>query len=260
MTDNLILSDLIVSGEAPLGMLIKTSLVDFPSHVSGVIFLHGCNLRCPYCYNVELITGSPTNPEYTTFQQLQNHLEKRKSVLSGLVISGGEALLHPYLPHIIKMAKQLGYKIKIDTNGTVPEKLEALLQDEELRPDFIALDIKTSPKNYYKLLGRKSLDEKSEMINPNILAEKIIKSVNLLKDFPSEKREFRTVLVPSLITKDDIIEIGQILPKDASWQFAVFRNENCLDPSYNKLSPYTDKEMQNLVELAKTFIPNSNLR
>lgn len=255
MTEN----NFIISGETPLGMLIKTSLVDFPSHVSGVIFLHGCNLRCPYCYNVELITGSSTNPQYTTFQQLQNHLEKRKSVLSGLVISGGEALLNPHLPHIIKMAKQLGYKIKIDTNGTLPEKLEALLQDDELRPDFIALDIKTSPKNYYKLLGMNS-KEKSEVINTNILAEKIIKTINLLKNLPTETREFRTVLVPSLITKDDIMEIGQILPKDASWQFAVFRNENCLNPSYNNLSPYTDKEMKSLVELAKTYIPGSTLR
>lgn len=238
-----------------IGVLIKTTAVDFPSVLAASVFLTGCNLRCPYCYNKALVTNQLSSEEGVTLEEVINHLEKRKNVLKGLVISGGEALLSPHLESLIKEAKNLGYKIKIDTNGTLPFLLEKLIQNTELCPDFIAMDIKTSLEKTGLLMPFCDNPEQIYKIQ-----ESIKESIKILSNFPTEKREFRTVLVPPLVNKSDIEKISKLLPKDASWQFAQFRNENCLDSNYNKISPYIEKDALELVQYAKTFIPKANLR
>lgn len=247
----------------PAGVLVKTTCVDFPGRVAGSFFLKGCNIRCPYCYNIGLVltdsempAGIETEP-LSTVAELFAHLEKRQGILSGLVISGGEPLLNPYTPVIIRKAKELGYKVKIDTNGTLPEKLRTLIDSPELRPDFIAMDIKTTPSRYSTLIcgGASPLYGKTDFF------EKVLKeSADLVAAYPADCREWRTVLVPGLVTKDDIAEMSKLLPQDASWQFAEFRNGNCLDPSYNEISPYTDAEVKELIEYAQTFVKGANLR
>ncbi len=247
----------------PAGVLVKTTCLDFPGRVAGSFFLKGCNIRCPYCYNIGLVlsdsempAGIETEP-LNTVAELFAHLEKRQGILSGLVISGGEPLLNPYTPVIIKKARELGYKIKIDTNGTLPEKLRALIEDDNLRPDFIAMDIKTSPARYATLI----CGENSSFYNNSDYFKKVLKeSVELVATYPSDCREWRTVLVPGLVTKEDIAEMAKLLPQDASWQFAQFMNKNCLDPSYNEIYPYNDSEITELVDYAKTLIKNANLR
>lgn len=239
----------------PAGVLIKTTLVDFPGHVASTFFLKGCNLRCPYCYNTQLVKASPQNDsEFVSSIEVLEHLFKRKKVIEGFVISGGEPLLNPLTPILIKKAKELGYKIKIDTNGTLPLILESLIQDESTRPDFIALDIKTSLEKY------KSLIPVTENFQNSSIKDLIEKSIQIICAQGSSNYEIRTVLVPTLIQKEDIESIASIIPKDASWQFASFRNENCLNPAYNSLTPYTDAQSNELIEYAKSFIPNANLR
>ena len=137
------------------GVLIKTTLVDFPGKVAASYFLRGCNLRCPYCYNVELVKGiskdtqvEESNQQFVSPVQVLEHLFNRKNVMNGLVISGGEPLLNPVTPELIRRAKKMGYSVKLDTNGTLPLLLEKLLSDPETRPDFIAMDFKTSPSRY----------------------------------------------------------------------------------------------------------------
>ena len=251
--------------DRPAGVLVKTTCVDFPGHLAGSFFLKGCNLRCPYCYNRELVIGfenisglsKQQSDNLSTINELFAHLEKRQGILQGLVISGGEPLLNPYTPLIIKKARELGYLIKLDTNGTLPDELEALLNDKELRPDFIAMDIKTSPARYAKEICNPSSPfyEKSKYWE-----KKIKRCVDLAAAFPPEAREYRTVLVPPLVQKEDIKNMAEILPKDTSWQFAQFRNENCLNPAYNDILPYSDTEAAELVEYAKTFIDGAALR
>ena len=238
-----------------IGVLIKTTAVDFPSLLSTSVFLKGCNLRCPYCYNKALVTNNLPEEEGVTFEDVINHLEKRKNVLKGFVISGGEALLSPHLEPLIREAKKLGYKVKIDTNGTLPFLLEKLIQDSELCPDFIAMDIKTSLEKTNLLMP---FCDNSEQITK--IQESIKESIKIVSRFPTEKREFRTVLVPPLVNKSDIEKIAHLLPKDASWQFAQFRNENCLDATYNNIAPYIEKDAQTLVDFAKEIIPGANLR
>lgn len=247
----------------PAGVLVKTTCVDFPGRLAGSFFLKGCNIRCPYCYNIGLVlndseipAGTQTEP-LNTVAELFAHLEKRQGILSGLVISGGEPLLNPYTPLIIRRAKELGYKIKIDTNGTLPEKLRALIEDDRLRPDFIAMDIKTSPSRYSTLI----CGDASPYFGKSDFFEKVLsESTELVASYPADCREWRTVLVPGLVTKDDIKEMAKLLPVDASWQFAQFMNQNCLDPSYNDIYPYTDAEVNELIDYAKTFIEGASLR
>ena len=244
------------------GALIKTSLSDFPGHSAACVFLEGCNIRCPYCYNAELVFGenSPTcingirNYPCYSLKEIFTHLEKRKNVLTGLVISGGEPLLNKRTPLLIKEAKKLGYKIKLDTNGTLPEKLEEYLENSQLKPDYIALDFKTSLKKTHLLL------QSEDYFHAEELYKKVIKSINLLANLPTKQREFRTVLVPPLINKEDIKEMAEKLPSDAFWYFARFRNENCLDPKYNKIFPYIEKQYEDLVIEAKKIIKNASLR
>ena len=243
--------------DKPAGVLIKTTLVDYPGHVAGSFFLKGCNLRCPYCYNIGLVLPEVNPDDLSTVQQVFDHLEKRKNVLSAFVISGGEPLINAYTPLIIKKAKELGYKVKIDTNGLLPDKLQALLNNESLKPDFIALDIKTRPARYAEVMCEKSF---KYFNNPQYFIDVLSKSIKIVSSLPAENREFRTVLVPPLIQKGDIKEIAALLPADASWQFAQFQNSNCLDPSYNEIYPYTDNEAKDLIEYAKSIIPGAALR
>lgn len=246
-----------LSFDRPAGVLVKTTLVDYPGLVAGSFFLRGCNLRCPYCYNKGLIDNTDDQNSFNTINDLFSHLEKRQGILHGLVISGGEPLLNPYTPFIIKKAKALGYKVKLDTNGTLPAELEAFIKDPELKPDFIAMDIKTSPKKYAEILCNPS----SSFFGKTDYYKKLLtKSIELVSSYQPSSREFRTVLVPPLVDKEEIIEIGNLLPKDSKWLFANFRNENCLNEEYNNILPYTDAKIQELIELAQTLIPSAKLR
>ncbi len=238
-----------------VGMLIKTSLVDYPGHVAAAVFLHGCNLRCPYCYNTDLVTGILPS-DAATYSEIIAHLEKRRNVIKGFVISGGEALLSPWTEKLIHDARSLGYLIKLDTNGMATDRLRNLMNDPALCPDFIALDIKTSPEKYSMLLPGKVFDEQGIAA----LAQTIKDSIELVSTLPSSRREFRTVLVPPLVSEKDIAAIGQLLPEDASWQFANFRNDHCVDRLYEGIPPYISKETEALVTLAKQFVPNAVLR
>jgi pyruvate formate lyase activating enzyme len=271
--------------DSPAGALIKTTLVDFPGRVASTIFLEGCNLRCPYCYNVSLVLGSfantsgmapdssaaksdatpsPANKKLngrdydcSTLREVIDHLEKRRAVLTGLVISGGEPLLNPRTPLLIKEARKLGYKIKLDTNGTLPDRLQQFCEDDELRPDYIAMDLKTAPSKCALLASNAA--RKDPAVGEE-LAESIARSAKIVASFPSESREWRTVLVPPLVDEKDIAEMAKLLPSNAHWYFAQFRNENCIDPSYNKIDPYLDRDLKRLVDFAKSLIPGAELR
>lgn len=243
------------------GILIKTTLVDFPENVACAFFLSGCNLKCPYCYNHELAEGIIPEENSVSEEELYKYLEKRRNVISGLVISGGEALLNQHLGKIITTAKSIGYKIKLDTNGTLPEKLEQLISDKSTKPDFIAMDVKTSPQKYYeKLLLWTEKDGFHKKTQESVLSEKIIRSIKIVSEYPAENREFRTVLVPDLIQKEDIEEIARFLPADSNWMFSQFFNENCLNPEFNKILPFTQEQAEEFVKIAQKRIPNAKLR
>ena len=248
---------------AKAGVLVKTTLVDFPGRVASSLFLRGCNLRCPYCYNAGLVLGGEAAADdvYATAEEVFLHLEKRKNVLTGFVVSGGEPLINPLTSYLVSYAKALGYRVKLDTNGTLPDELNALIEDDTMRPDFIAMDIKSSPSRYGELLGSLKTQDKSTAAKiAEDFSSRIAAAARLTSSLPPSSREWRTVLVPPLVTKRDIREMAALLPSDASWRFAQFRNENCIDPAYNDIAPYSDAEAASLVAYAKTFIKDSELR
>lgn len=251
-----------------LGVLIKTTLVDFPGIVASSFFFRGCNLLCPYCYNAGLVLNADEkklngckeetfeNDEFVSKDELFLHLEKRKNVIKGLVLSGGEALMSPLLCEILEFAKKLGLKTKLDTNGTLPEKLQKIIENPLTHPDFIAVDVKTSPEKYSKLCGEKNNYATFENLN-----QKLLESIKIISsNYLPENYEVRTVLVPRLVTENDIKNIAKILPKDATWKFQAFQAGNCISDEYNKIEPYTYEEMQELVALAKSYLSKADLR
>ena len=242
----------------PAGILVKTTCVDYPGLLAGSFFLKGCNLRCPYCYNTVLVLGKTNQgQELNTVGELFEHMEKRQGILKGIVISGGEPLINPYTPLIIKKARELGYQVKLDTNGTLPDELETFINDPELRPDFIAMDLKTTPARYAQTMCPSFSKYHG---NSEHFENVVTRTAKLVASYPADHREWRTVLVPPLVKKEDLKAMAAILPQDASWQFAQFQSQNCLDPTYNGMLPYTDAEANELISYAKTLIPGAELR
>ena len=148
---------------------IKTTLVNYPGKVAAALFLPGCDLRCPYCHNPELVLN--TADDLVDIEEILAYLEKRRGLLQGVCISGGEPLVHEDLGELAKAIKDMGYLLKIDTNGTFPDRILSL------EPDFIAMDIKTVPEKYPML---------SPVQDP-ALPDKIKSSIEIIK-----KSEART--------------------------------------------------------------------
>lgn len=242
--------------------LVKTSLVNFPGRVAAAVFLPGCNLRCPFCHNAELASASvvsgpkisdPEDTSYVTLEEVYAHLEKRKNVLGGLAITGGEPIISPALGDLIAKARSLGLAVKIDTNGTLPERLFAILENPELCPDMVALDVKTAPARYAELATEPSAG--SELLRT------IARLAKASSAYTRPVRvEYRTVLVPGLVGEAEIHEIAKLLPIGADWEFAKFVPGSCLDPAWNDIEPYGPVETQRLMSIAQARCPGAKLR
>ena len=210
--------------------LRKTSLIDYPGRVSSVLFFPLCNLRCPWCHNRELIIGGAK--DLIDIEEGLAHIEKRRYVLGGVVLSGGEPCLWEELPLIIAKIKKLNLSVKLDTNGLFPSMLEKLFREEETRPDYIALDLKIAPSRYTELLpspGESGPGEKK--ISPG---EALIQSAALIRD-SGIAHEYRTIALPRLcITEKDIEELAA-LTDNSPWYIRPFRAGNCLNPAWDNL-------------------------
>ena len=206
----------------PLKILLrKTSLVDYPGRISTVLFFHGCNLRCPWCHNKELVASETAG--FVSLDAAFDHIQKRRKVLGGVVLSGGEPCLQSGLPDIISEIKKLQLPVKLDTNGTVPAMLEKLFKSAETKPDYIALDLKISPERY----GELGPDTGNRKLN-------LIQSATLIREAGIE-HEYRTLALPGgFITKKDIEALAP-LTDNAPWHFMPFRGGNCLDPAWDTL-------------------------
>ena len=171
----------------------KLTLLDYPGHLASVIFLGGCNMRCPFCQNASLVTDPASQPTIPVVEILAT-LTKRKNILEGVCISGGEPTLYADLPELIREIKALGFKVKLDTNGTNPEMMKALVTDKLI--DYVAMDIKNSKEKYALTSG-----------NPRTNIESIEDSVAFLLSSPLDY-EFRTTIVKEFHTEEDMLSIG----------------------------------------------------
>lgn len=175
--------------------LQKMTLLDFPGKVACTLFLQGCNFRCPFCHNSDLLDH--TGEEFMTQETFLKFLESRKGLLDGVAITGGEPTCQPDLPELIRKIKALGYPVKLDTNGTNPKMLKMLV--EEGLVDYVAVDVKNSPEKYAETVGLPSLN-----------LEKISQSLAFLISSDTEY-EFRTTLVEQFHTEEDMEAIGKWL-------------------------------------------------
>lgn len=213
-----------------IGGLQKTSLIDFPEKISAIIFTQGCNFRCGYCHNPELLNRA--DAKYSD-EEIFEFLKSRVGKLDGVVITGGEPTLQKDLKPFIEKIKGMGFCVKLDTNGTNPEMLEDLIKSNLL--DYVAMDIKSSIINY----------EKTVSVNVNI--DNIKKSINLLKN-SDIKYEFRTTVLKSLISKEDFEQIGKEIDGAKKYYLQKFVSTKIYDENLKDEQNYSDEEFENIAQ------------
>ena len=213
----------------------KTDLINYPGLVASTVFTCGCNFRCPYCHNPEfVIQGSDETyfGETYTEEEILSYLTKRRSLLDGLVISGGEPTLHKDLAPFMRRVKDMGFKIKLDTNGSRPEVLKDLISQNLV--DFVAMDIK-APLEKYHLLG--FTDTKAISMSIDIL-----EGLDDLVD-----HEFRTTCPKSILDVSDFAKMADLIGQKAKWYLQPFNPKKTLDPSYNEESSYSSEELEEII-------------
>ena len=222
--------------------LQKLTLLDYPGHVACTIFAHGCNLRCPFCHNAGLVVRQPEN--IISMEELSEFLERRKGILDGVCLTGGEPLLQKDAIEFIRFLRSFGYKIKLDTNGFYPEKLKAVI--EEGLVDYIAMDIKSSPENYGKAVGIDNVD-----ISP------VLESVELIKSSGID-HEFRTTAVKGLHIVSDFEKIGAWLKGAKGYFIQQFIDSG--DLISEGLAAFTKEETDAFLTAAKEHVKNAEIR
>lgn len=221
--------------------LQKLTLLDYPGKVAATIFLGGCNFRCPFCHNASLVLEPEDN---MTRHELFGFLGKRAGILEGVCVTGGEPMLYAELPHFLRQIKDLGYAVKLDTNGSFPDKLKDVVTHGLV--DYVAVDIKNSPRNYGKTAGIQNFP----IIN-------IQKTVEFLKT-NAVPYEFRTTVVSQLHTGQDFVEIGQWIQGAPAYFLQNFVDSGDLIQS--GLTGATPQQMQNYLKICQEFVPNAQLR
>ena len=225
---------------------MKTTLLDYPGHVACTVFTGGCNFRCPYGHNSELLDMDL--PSEFTEEEIFMFLQRRKGVLEGVVISGGEPTLQPDLPRFIRDIKeQTGLEVKLDTNGTAPDMLRELLGEELL--DFVSMDIKSGPGGYTKAAGIR---------NGGIL-RRIEESRDLLinGDIPYE---FRTTVVDGIHTEEDFRELGPFIKGCRSYFLQAYKESSTvLDLSAGFGTPKKE-ELLSYAELVSPYVEKVDIR
>lgn len=222
--------------------LQKLSLLDYPGKTACTLFISGCNFRCPFCHNPDLVRG--TNLEAISENEVLTFLRKRCRVLEGVCVSGGEPLLDNALPGLLKKIKALGFSIKLDTNGSSPEKLQRLIDSEIV--DYVAMDIKNSPEKYAKSCGIHDLDLNSIQQSVDLLLKERV------------AYEFRTTIVKELHDEQDLIRIGNWIHSAEHYYLQFYRDsENVLMRGFHAFS---DDQMEQALSKVKEILPAAELR
>ncbi|WP_369282048.1 anaerobic ribonucleoside-triphosphate reductase activating protein [Oscillibacter sp. GMB15532] len=220
------------------------SLVDFPGKVAATVFTGGCNLRCPYCHNARLVIAPAEEQERYKEQEILAFLSSRRGLLDGVVLSGGEPLLHEGLSDFAARVKSMGFAVKLDTNGCYPQRLRALLETGSI--DYVAMDIKNSLSKYPLTVGVMDFD-----------TAPVEESAALLMDGPTDY-EFRTTLVRELHTQADLLSIAQWLNGARRYFFQNFADSGELIGS--GLHGFSPDEMRTFAEAVRPFCGEVSLR
>jgi len=243
-----------------IGGLEKLSLIDYPGELSAVVFTVGCTFRCPFCYNPVLVLQSrrignsslpqdkETDEDHTLIKErdLFLFLKSRVGKLDAVVISGGEPTIHADLPEFIRAVRALGYKIKLDSNGTNPAMLTKLLAHNLL--DYLAMDIKSAPEDYAKTTGTK------------FDFEKIKKSVKIIMS-SNVPYEFRSTSVPGFINEEAIAKMGELIRGADKWYLQNFKSDaEMIDKKLLGKTGFSAAEMKKFAEIGRRFVKICEVR
>ena len=222
--------------------LQKTTLLDFPGKVACTVFTAGCNFRCPFCHNASLVI-SPDLTDTISEDELFAFLKKRRGILDGVCITGGEPLLQRDIEELIKKIRDLSLAVKLDTNGAYPERLRSIIENDLV--DYVAMDIKNSKEKYALTAGA------------DVDIGKISESVGLLMS-SGIAYEFRTTIVKELHSPEDIRSIGEWIAGADKYFLQSFTDSGELIA--DGYSAHTPQDMAGLLEIAKQYVPNAALR
>ena len=223
--------------------LQKLTLLDFPERTACTVFTTGCNFRCPFCHNASLVVDIPKEAEISE-EEFFAFLQKRKGILDGVCVSGGEPLLQPDILQFIRKIKDMGFAVKLDTNGSFPNKLIHMV--EQGLVDYVAMDIKNSPETYAFTSGTEALD-----------IEAIKKSVSYLKE-GHVPFEFRTTVVKRYHSKESFEEIGEWLSGTEKYFLQNFVDSGDLIGKNTR--GCSKEEMKEFLQVVQQYIPNAQLR
>jgi len=225
----------------------KFTILDFPDHLACTIFTLGCNFRCGFCHNPELVLPDLYKKQQKQISQKDffSFLQSRKKVLEGVVITGGEPTIQKDLPEFMEKIKKEGFKVKLDTNGYCPEVLEKIIKMKVV--DFIAMDVKSSLEKY------------EEITQVSISKEKILSSVNIIKK-SSVDYEFRTTTFADLHTAKEIEKIGKIIKGAKSFALQNFRNAKLVDPEFKNKKGLSRKELNEAKEIMQKYVSQVEVR
>jgi len=224
---------------------VKSTLIDWEGKVASILWVGGCNFRCPYCYATDLVlnpAGLPTIP----FEEVIGFLKEKKKWIDGVVICGGEPTIHPDLSQFIQSFKKIPIAVKLDTNGTNPDLLKSLIRNKLI--DYIAMDLKAPLDSNY-----------NEIAGVTVNLEKIKETIDILLKGDLDY-EFRTTVCPAFLAKEDIVKMASSVGSARRYILQQFRPGECINKQMNKITPYTSQQLEDMKKEAKKFCPNIYLR
>jgi pyruvate formate lyase activating enzyme len=233
-----------------IGGLQKLTLIDYPGKIAATVFCLGCSFRCPWCYNPELVLPEKIKKQpQISEKEFFFFLKERKNFLEGVCIGGGEPTVYEDLPEFIKKIKDLGYLIKLDTNGSNPEMLKDLIYSELV--DYVAMDIKAPKEKYNDLIGN--------VKNSQEIIENIQFSIDILNQNKVDY-EFRTTLIPVLLNKEDILEIARWIQPAKKYFLQNFQPTKTIDPDFEKIQPYPQDYLLEIKQAIEPFFQICQVR
>jgi pyruvate formate lyase activating enzyme len=224
---------------------VRTSLIEYADHIATVLFVGGCNFRCPPCHNADLVLRPAEMPDLDV-EEVWDFLARREGLVDGVVVSGGEPTLQDNLIPFLRRVRARGLDVKLDTNGYRPDVLAALL-DEGL-VDYVAMDVKAPPEKYPLLAGRADLD-----------VARLSRSIGLLRD-GGVRHEFRTTVVPGLLDEADVEGIARWIAGAERYVLQQFRPLRTLDPALEALTPYPAERLRAMAERAGRWVGRAAVR
>jgi len=227
-----------------IGGLQKVSLIDYPGLICAIVFLQGCNFKCPYCHNPELVDPQLFKPGIREKEVLE-FLHMRRGKLDAVTITGGEPTIQIDLESFIRQIKKMGFAVKLDTNGSQPQVIKAFLAENLL--DFIAMDIKAP------------LDKYKNIVNAQVDFESIKESISLIlkAEIPYE---FRSTVVESQLEEDDIFKIGELIAGANNYVLQKFVLTKSLDKKFLKEKSFSDDKLQKIKNSLEQQIPSVTIR